>query len=85
MYNLYTSDALTLPQYVDFINNKPVLFICASSVTYAYGLSHFGGFCLRFQHAPGKFARGIVLQRVRWSFRRRKTVFCGMKGHRFKL
>ena len=27
MYNIYTSDALTPSQYVDFINNKPVLFI----------------------------------------------------------
>lgn len=67
------------------------LFILAGLQNYqyllvadAYSLLHIVGFCLRFSSAPDGFAKGILLQCERLSFKRRKTVSCKLKGHHLK-
>ena len=51
----------------------------------AYGLSHYGGFYLRFSPAADRFAISILLSCERLSFKRRNTVYRRPEGQLLKL
>lgn len=51
---------------------------------WTFGLLHFADFYLRFLFASGEFARDVLLQCERLSFKKQKAVSLKMKQHHLK-